>query len=239
MILGSLAHILIWDIIAPRHYLPQTHIQDHYQYQTSKIFPKNIPTDLFTLPQLQVLRLQTNDFTGSVPTEIGNLHNTRVIALDHNKIQGEIPTELSNLKILQILHLHKNKLTRTASDMSRIKRHEKHSYISDCATPNYKLSNPLECDSCTMCCNSEKKCQENRNWSFPIPSIAWVVTFMLPIGISLVAFIISKVLTRFSRPGHSLTTIYQNNSVYRPIFSKNFLGRCILVVTIFIQGSIL
>lgn len=62
---------------------------------------------------------------------------------------------------------------------------------------------------------------------------------MLPIGISLVAFIISKVLTRFSRPGRSLTTIYQNNSVYCLIFSKNFLGRCILVVTIFIQGSIL
>lgn len=199
----------------------------------------SIPTELFTLSQLEVLRLQTNEFTGSIPTQIGGLNSARVIALDHNEIQGEIPTELTNLKMLQLLHLHQNKLTGTAPDMSHINRTENYSYISDCATPNYKLSNPLECDSCSMCCNSENKCQENRHWPFSIPSIAWMVTFLLPIAILLVAFIISKILTRFSQPGHSLSNIYQNNSVYCLIFSKNFFGWCISVVTIFIQGSIL
>merc|ERR1712194_700676 len=87
-------------------------------------------------------------------TLIGLFINATVIGLNHNNIKGTIPAELTDLKNLEKIHLHQNELTGTAPEI------DIESFITDCGQPSYLLSSPLKCDSCTMCCNSERKCQE-------------------------------------------------------------------------------
>lgn len=213
-LIGSLENLIVVDL-----------------YQNS--FSGNIPTELFLLSQLENLMIQANDLTGSIPTEIGNLHNIKWIGMNHNSLQGKIPRELGNLNFLHHVHLHSNQLTGSAPDLSK---EDLHDFITDCGSPSFLLQNPIECKSCTMCCNSEGKCKLNIDWNLEIPTIAILVTITLPVIILLVGYIISK---RKIQSFRSISTIYQNNSVYCLIFSRNRLGWSITIVTICIQFGIL
>ena len=53
-----------------------------------------IPAELGSLPNLQVLDLSDNQLSGEIPAELGSLPNLQQLDLDNNQLSGEIPAEL-------------------------------------------------------------------------------------------------------------------------------------------------
>lgn len=200
---------------------------------------QTIPSEVFQLSQLEILMLQANDFTGSIPTEIGNLQNVKNIQMNHNSLQGVIPSEIEKLEMIEVLHMHRNFLTGVSPDLSRSDGTV--SYITDCGLPNYLLTTPLKCESCTMCCNSKFECQENIELEFPVQSLAFMVVFLVPTGILVIGFISSKIVSFAVKKAwkRSISTIYQNDSVYCLVFSNNLIAWIIAFCTIITQGGIL
>ena len=70
-----------------------------------------IPSELGSLSDLEVLSLVGNSLTGAIPSELGDLSNLRVLNLTSNSLTGEIPSKLSNLSNLRALYLTGNSLT--------------------------------------------------------------------------------------------------------------------------------
>ena len=71
----------------------------------------SIPSELFTLSNLEVLRLEFNQLSGEIPTELSNLTNLKELRLYYNALSGEIPTELGTLSNLINLYLWNNQLS--------------------------------------------------------------------------------------------------------------------------------
>jgi Leucine-rich repeat (LRR) protein len=69
-----------------------------------------IPAELGSLTNLEVLWLQNNYLQGKIPTELGDLSNLQVLGLYSNQLQGKIPSVLGRLINLQWLGLYGNEL---------------------------------------------------------------------------------------------------------------------------------
>jgi len=178
------------------------------------------------------LMLQSNQLTGSIPTQIGLLESVRDIGLNHNNLKGTIPKELTKLNDLQRVHLHQNQLTGTAPKISI------RSFITDCGEPSYLLSSPLKCDSCTMCCNSERKCQKFTTTKVSILIIAFLVLILLPITIVIWELIAAQIDINFvSRWANNrdLCDTYNNDSVYCFAFGGTYKAWLVCASTAIFQ----
>ncbi|XP_074279790.1 receptor kinase-like protein Xa21 [Silene latifolia] len=70
-----------------------------------------LPADIgFTIPQLQTLRLQGNNFSGSIPITIQNLTTLEVIAFGGNSFGGRVPYNFGNFHNLNVLSVAHNYL---------------------------------------------------------------------------------------------------------------------------------
>jgi hypothetical protein len=65
------------------------------------------------LPDLKVLELNHNNFTGSIPSSLGNLQYLEVVHLFNNKLTGSLPTFAST--VLEVLDVRENLLDGTVS----------------------------------------------------------------------------------------------------------------------------
>ena len=70
-----------------------------------------LPRELGTLSQLEVLYLHDNALSGPIPPELGRLSNLRELHLYDNALSGPIPPELGRLSNLRVLHLYDNALS--------------------------------------------------------------------------------------------------------------------------------
>ena len=70
-----------------------------------------IPPELGRLTNLVTLALQSNNLTGGIPPELGRLTNLRTLSLRSNNLTDGIPPELGRLTNLEWLYLHTNNLT--------------------------------------------------------------------------------------------------------------------------------
>ena len=70
-----------------------------------------IPPEIGTLTDLEVIKLKYNELTGPIPPEIGNLTNLVKLELDFNNLSGPLPAELWTLDSLTQLRLQKNQFT--------------------------------------------------------------------------------------------------------------------------------
>ena len=70
-----------------------------------------IPAELGSLTNLTLLDLQNNELTGEIPPELGDLTNLKYLILDQNGLTGEIPSWLDSLTNLEQLILRNNELT--------------------------------------------------------------------------------------------------------------------------------
>ncbi|GMH05002.1 hypothetical protein Nepgr_006842 [Nepenthes gracilis] len=68
----------------------------------------DLPSDVATIPTLQLLYLQQNNFTGSIPVSFSP--RLTVLDLSFNSLNGNIPTTIQNLRRLSVLNLQNNKL---------------------------------------------------------------------------------------------------------------------------------
>jgi len=67
-----------------------------------------IPSELFNLAQLDVLRLEFNFFTGTIPNSIGNIAGITDLRLNDNFIGGTLPPTVSQLTALESLSFGSN-----------------------------------------------------------------------------------------------------------------------------------
>lgn len=202
--------------------------------------------EMFNLEHIEQLGMQSNSFTGTIPTEIGNLSNAKFISLSHNLLKGIMPKELESLSKLEYLHLNDNFLTGTAPNMPRLQELGKISgkldrYITDCGKPSFLLARPLSCASCTLCCNSDQMCQENRIWRFSIQEYAAFVAFGGPLLLGVFYFFVHfgmKSMNKGIRVLHERDTIrmIDRDSTYCLIFSNSFIGWFIYFIVYFLQG---
>ncbi|MQL95275.1 hypothetical protein Taro_027941 [Colocasia esculenta] len=70
----------------------------------------SIPAEIDKLSNLTMLRLSTNLLTGTLPASIGNLQNLRSLELGDNKFAGGIPSSFGKLSQLTVLSLGGNEL---------------------------------------------------------------------------------------------------------------------------------
>ena len=64
-----------------------------------------------SFPELQVLDISYNQFSGNIPSQIGNLSSISILYMDHNFLSGFIPPEIGNLTTLNVLVIGANNLT--------------------------------------------------------------------------------------------------------------------------------
>lgn len=201
-----------------------------------------IPVSIFTLFELEELMLQSNLLRGSIPTQIGYLNQSRIITMSHNSFQGTIPTEFENLKKLEMLHLHDNRLTGIAPRIS-FSVLELNSYISDCEDPSFLLAKELVCETCSMCCNSEKKCQQNRKMSIPLNALAFMAAFGVPIYFLFQHGVVTKLrkkgILSLIEDKRDPLTLYQNDSVYCFMYTTSITAITIDIATTLIQIGLL
>jgi len=69
-----------------------------------------MPSELFSLKQLEILALSENALTGEIDTRIGGLSNLLEFYCYGNKMTGVIPTEIGELTKVQILTFAENQL---------------------------------------------------------------------------------------------------------------------------------
>ncbi|KAJ0716452.1 putative leucine-rich repeat domain superfamily [Helianthus annuus] len=72
-------------------------------------FTGSVSVHLCKVPSIQVLDLSQNKFSGILPECLGNLINLTVIVLTNNNITGVVPSSLGSLKSLCSLHFRNNR----------------------------------------------------------------------------------------------------------------------------------
>lgn len=214
----------------------------------------SIPWELFGNvkgeSQIQELILQQNSFTGTIPTQIGNLYHIEKIVLSHNSLRGTIPYEIQQLLNISLLHLHGNMLTGTAPIMpmfqSPTRMNKNTAFITDCGEPSFSSKSlPIQCESCTMCCNSLDTCQINIEWKTPVQRFGFLLVSFVPIGLMPMLVILFKLNQRgyFNfkscwdrEEERNPLSVYSEDSVYCLIFSSHPLAWCIFVGTATVQA---
>ncbi|KAJ8751495.1 hypothetical protein K2173_016718 [Erythroxylum novogranatense] len=82
----------------------------------SNLLNGNLPSDITSLPSLQRLFLQHNNFSGGVPTSFSP--QLKVIDLSFNSFTGGIPQAITNLSSLTGLYLQNNSLSGPIPDLN-------------------------------------------------------------------------------------------------------------------------
>ena len=196
----------------------------------------SIPMEIFGLSNIKVLMLRSNRLIGIIASEIGNLKNATIISLNHNLLQGELPKEIGFLEQLEILHIHFNRIIGSTPAMI-FKNKEPNTYISDCGNPMFLLPGVLECESCTICCNSDGFCQEKDKWKAPIWLLFSVVAFLIPLILSLMVYgnhLVNNAV-KFLVDHRDPTSVYRTDSVYCFIISTNKKAQACYIVTASVQ----
>lgn len=122
---------------------------------------------------LQHLNLQGNKLIGSIPENLNNVKHLNTLALSHNQLIGTIGLDLDHLINMERLYLHNNKLYGTAPEIQNNKA--MNDYVTDCGDPR-----PVNCLSCTICCNDESLCIRNSmNGGQPAVSIFIFFSFVI------------------------------------------------------------
>jgi Leucine-rich repeat (LRR) protein len=70
----------------------------------------SLPPELGNLSHLQTLHLHNNQLSGSLPSEWSRLTDLQTLFLSFNQLSGNLPTEWEQLSNLQWLYLHNNQL---------------------------------------------------------------------------------------------------------------------------------
>ncbi|XP_040382692.1 probable LRR receptor-like serine/threonine-protein kinase At1g74360 [Oryza brachyantha] len=74
-------------------------------------FSGDLPTEISSMKNIKVLMLAENNFAGKIPPTYGQLLRLQVLDLSFNSISGEIPPDIGNLSSLLLLMLAGNRIS--------------------------------------------------------------------------------------------------------------------------------
>lgn len=213
------------------------------------LLPRNglageISPSLFNVTSLQTIDLNDNELYGTIPSELGMLTDLKKLRLSYNELTG-IPTTFGLLTNLSFLHLHGNRISGDDSYITVVSdsaSSEEHAFVADCGDP-VDSSEPFECDSCDMCCNSLEECQ------VPITSSldrfdGYVLSLIIAsfvIALLIVYGAIVKILVRrkvFSPSKTNARSACGEGSVYSFVLTKSYIAWTIAFLAVLIQVSI-
>jgi len=158
-----------------------TQLQTFELQGTSGMSGATLPTELWTLPELNVLSLEGVGITGSIPAspvcphEVylkdnqlvgsiptlyeGDWSNLEVLDLRNNELTGTIPSGLSHVweQSLLVLRLEGNNLVGNVTicddyEKSIVTSGASHAFSVDCL-------GPVTCNCCTLCCSDGTECE--------------------------------------------------------------------------------
>jgi len=143
------------------------------------------------LSNLEYLNFQGNQLTGTIPKEMNQLEQLNTLVLSHNELKGPILLDSNKLPNMKILFLHANELSGKAPEFMKTDW-----YISDCGVPS-ESNNPVQCDTCNVCCNSEDLCHTQIISSVMKPvAFAWIFVFFI-IGIMFMIYVMKDGVTQY------------------------------------------
>ena len=116
-----------------------------------------IPTEFGQLTGLLDLWLNDNYLTGTVPTELRKLTSLLIVYLENNGFTGTLPMEFSQWSNVREFLFSGNNTTGSVDDVfcsgdQLFKLLE--TLQSDCLAAATMNSSEIECQCCTVCCNS-------------------------------------------------------------------------------------
>lgn len=120
-----------------------------------------IPEEIGLLSSLEVLNFQSNFLSGYLPQSFGRLSNLRLLALGHNNFIGTLPKRMGSLLDLETLYINFNNmhgedvLPASVCDLYR------HGRLFNLWADCNRISDPVVCDCCIMCCDSMSTCEAN------------------------------------------------------------------------------
>ena len=215
-------------------------------YLHRNVLSGGIPKEIFNLKHIERFNINSNILVGTIPNEIGMWENATFISLSHNNLKGVIPMELENLDKIEYLHLFHNFLTGLAPNIPRLKElgtssNDLERYITDCGDPSFLLANPIVCPSCTLCCNSNDMCQENRVWRLSIEKGAFIIVLGVPTILSIIFYLVgygSKLLHHrmANWDERDVQRMVDENSTYCLVFSNNYMAWFAYIIVYFLQG---
>ncbi|EJK57793.1 hypothetical protein THAOC_22130, partial [Thalassiosira oceanica] len=122
------------------------------------------------LKDLRVLDISDNDIKDTIPSEIGLLEQLEFLKLSFNQFQREVPPDIENLRKLKLFQAHGNRITGTVTLFPGLEpdKFEESSYVTDCGSPSLFGNDPgpVNCTSCTMCCNEFEECYPAKKNAF-------------------------------------------------------------------------
>ncbi|KAF0900198.1 hypothetical protein E2562_027555 [Oryza meyeriana var. granulata] len=89
------------------HQLPNLIVLDLCYNQ----FSGDLPSEISSMKNLKVLMLEENNFSGKIPPTYGQLLRLQVLDLSFNSLSGEIPPDIGNLSSLLLLMLAGNQIS--------------------------------------------------------------------------------------------------------------------------------
>lgn len=198
-------------------------------------FSGSLPAYIFNAKSIEIFQVQSNSLTSSIPTTIGYLQKALVIGMNHNSFKGQIPEAFESLEQLEFLHLHSNQLTGQAPSFPHLlKLGERERYTSDCGNPFYKLANPISCETCTTCCNSDGMCQDNRIRPVTVVGMAFILLVCIPIVIFVLMYIFRSCIPDSRDP----EDLVDEDSTYCLVFSDSKVAWFLHAFTLLLQGCI-
>jgi len=209
-----------------------------------------ISNAIANLTSLETLNLRDNDLKGSIPDGIGKLLNLSSLRLSYNALTGTVPDGFSSLSKLEILHIHGNRLRGTLPILA-LNGNNESSFIADCGSPS-DFETPLECPSCTMCCNTLQECDvtEEENIRFELRGLYFMAGILGSLFVVVIASLyyrrvmklgvrtshaIRRFLKREVTPGDEHDAIGRE-SVYSFFLSSSVTGWILAILALVAQG---
>ena len=209
-----------------------------------------LSSSLGDLISLKILDLRDNNIKRSIPSEIGKLTNLVELDLCYNELVGEIPIGFKKItKNLERLLLQGNRLNGTIEglqiqeDYKSDKQHAS-KFVADCGYPS-ELNEPIKCEECTMCCNSDGVCEETFSEEvhvlFPgLDGNGWkyVLAALLVVASCFILSLISSLAVKSTWPEENTNVVRSwlgVDSVYFLLLGEKWIGWMIAFVIVLAQ----
>lgn len=128
-------------------------------------FTGTLPDELYNLFNLKNLFLESNRFTGTISSKVGQLRNIRNMNLRNNMFTGTIPTELGRLFEAESFRFHYNDFDGSMpQEVCQLRSQKLKEMYGDCLA-EYSGVAAVECSCCTDCCDrAQELCFRNNDW---------------------------------------------------------------------------